>query len=306
MSGITQSAVFDLVKELDRSQSSTPLFSAIRIFGSQVLQRLDHLDTIILPEQFVDRSNLVIAGEDPRSRRRKRHVYASAARGSLQRLNGVRKRHAKPLSVIAPYQIQQRVDDLSREERKRQVLGPRIVKCCHRDHPSRVGFSVPEPVAEDGAPHVNFSLTEVSCQCKIYQVGDSPKLAFGKSAKQQIAERIQSYVKANFGENSAKAAKSLGISRQRLFSYTSGKTLPNAPMFDLLSRKWGLNLLGKDPGRRGSRVNRTKAPDPVSTQPSLFDIPVTLTSGGLKVVIARRGPRLVASIEIATDVEIAS
>jgi hypothetical protein len=40
-------------------------------------------------------------------------------------------------------------------------------------------------------------------------------------------------------------------------------------------------------------------------QPTLFDSPITLKSDELKVVIKRKGPHLVASIEISTDVEIA-
>ena len=105
--------------------------------------------------------------------------------------------------------------------------------------------------------------------------------------------------------NGAKAAESLGISRQRLFSYTSGKTLPRAPMFDLILQKWELNLLGKRPRPDGVPFNRGAVRGSQSAQPSLFDSPVTLKSNELKVVIKRKGPRLVASIEIATDVEIA-
>ena len=135
-------------------------------------------------------------------------------------------------------------------------------------------------------------------------MGESAKFVFGTSIKQQVAERIQTHIAAKFDNNGAKAAKSLGISRQRLFSYTSGTAVPRPPMFDLILQKWGLNLLGKKP-RGGSTFNRTTAQELRPDQPSLFDSPVTLKSDELRVVIKRKGPRLVASIEILTDVEIA-
>jgi len=133
----------------------------------------------------------------------------------------------------------------------------------------------------------------------------SPKLAFGTSAKQQIAARLRAHVAAKFGSNSKKAAEDLGISRQRLFSYTSGKMFPRLPMFGVISEKWGLNLVGEIRYGQAVAMNRGEVRDLRSTQRSLFDSPVTLKSDGLKVVIKRKGPRLVASIEIATDVEIA-
>lgn len=135
-------------------------------------------------------------------------------------------------------------------------------------------------------------------------MGDSPKFTFGTSAKQQVAARLQAHVAANFHNNSSKAAEDLGISRQRLFSYVSGKTLPRAPMFDVIFKKWGLNLLGISSGpQRRHRADRGNLRE--HQQPSLFDHPVTLKSDDLRVVIKRKGPRLVASIEIAAEVEIA-
>ncbi len=130
------------------------------------------------------------------------------------------------------------------------------------------------------------------------------KFVFGTSIKQQVAARILAHIAEKFDNNSAKAAESLGLSRQRLFSYTSAKTLPRPPVFDLILRKWGLNLLGK-----ARHVNETfdraavQASRPV--QHLLFDRPVILKSDELKVVIKRKGLRLVASIEISADVKIA-
>jgi hypothetical protein len=133
----------------------------------------------------------------------------------------------------------------------------------------------------------------------------SSKFVFGTSIKQQVAVRIQTHIEAKFDNNSAKAAKSLGISRQRLFSYTSAKTLPRPPVFDLILEKWDLNLLGKKRRADGERLKRARVEESQPVQSSLFDSPLTLKSDELKVVIKRKGPRLVASIEISTDVEIA-
>ena len=109
---------------------------------------------------------------------------------------------------------------------------------------------------------------------------------------------------ANF-ENATKAAKNLGVTRQRLFSYTSGKALPRAPMFDLMLERWGLNLLGEKQRPSGVRSKRVPTEEWGSIQPSLFDSPLIFKSEELKVVIKRKGPRLVASVEISADVEIA-
>jgi hypothetical protein len=170
--------------------------------------------------------------------------------------------------------------------------------------PSWLGYSVPDSCCRKLSTYVNFNLTYHKCQCKIYSVGEFPKFVFGTSIKQQVAARITAYIAARFDSNSAKAADDLGISRQRLFSYTSAKTLPRPPMFDLILEKWGLNLLGKKP-RGISIFSRELTKDFRPEQTSLFDSPVTLKSDELRVVIKRKGPRLVASIEISADVEIA-
>jgi len=135
-------------------------------------------------------------------------------------------------------------------------------------------------------------------------MGESRKFVFGASVKRQVAERIQAYVEAKFANNSAKAAESLKISRQRLFSYTSARAFPREPIFDLIFQEWGLDLLGREP-RRGSALKRVVGSTHESAQLSLFDRPITLKSEELRVVIKRKGPRLVASIQISTDVEIA-
>jgi hypothetical protein len=131
-------------------------------------------------------------------------------------------------------------------------------------------------------------------------MSETAKFVFGVNIREQVAARIRAYIAKKFDNNSAVAAKSLKISRQRLFSYTSATTLPRPPMFDLILQEWGLDLLGK-PSRRS--VGTLIAPVPI--QRGLFDKPVTLKSDGMKVVIKRQGSRLVASIEISTHVKIA-
>ena len=130
------------------------------------------------------------------------------------------------------------------------------------------------------------------------------KFSFGTTAKEQVAKRIQAHVQENF-HSGAEAAESLAISRQRLFSYTSGKALPRAPVFDLILERWGLDLLGDKPRRRSAKLKQGRTDESRPAQRSLFDSPIRLESNVLTVVIRRKGPRLVASIEISADVKIA-
>jgi hypothetical protein len=136
-------------------------------------------------------------------------------------------------------------------------------------------------------------------------VSGAPKFIFGTSIKQQVADRIRAHIAANFDNNSAKAAKELKLSRQRLFSYTSAKTLPRPRVIDLILQKWGLDLLGRDPRRHVGTLNRATVRELQPIQGRLFDSPITLKSEELTVVIRRKGPRLVARIEVSADVEIA-
>lgn len=130
-------------------------------------------------------------------------------------------------------------------------------------------------------------------------MGEVPKVVFGTGIKQQVAVRIRGYIAKNFGSDSA-AAKDLKISRQRLFSYTSATSLPRPDVFDLILQQWGLNLWDK-PIRRDTGNLIASVP----FQPALFDKPITLRSEGMKVVIKRKGARVIANIEISTDVQIA-
>jgi len=130
-------------------------------------------------------------------------------------------------------------------------------------------------------------------------MSEEAKYVFGTSIKQQVAVRIRGYIAKNFDSDSA-AAKDLKISRQRLFSYTSATSLPRPDVFDLILQKWGLNLWDR-PVRRDTGTVIAAVP----IQPALFDKPITLRSDGMKVVIKRKGARVVANIEISTDVQIA-
>jgi len=77
-------------------------------------------------------------------------------------------------------------------------------------------------------------------------------------------------------------------------------------MFDVILERWKLDLVGEKPSTRRLTSQRAHLVDPSSSkQPSLFDSPITLRSDELTVVIKRKGSRLVASIEILADVEIA-
>jgi hypothetical protein len=133
-------------------------------------------------------------------------------------------------------------------------------------------------------------------------MAESMKFIFGTNVRQQVATRILDHIAEKFGNNRAEAAKSLGMTRQRLFSYTSGKALPRPQVFDLILQKWNLDLLGEKYSRASGG---SKHPHTQPAQRLLFEGPLTLMSEEMKVVITRKGPRLVAKIEIATDVEIA-
>ena len=136
-------------------------------------------------------------------------------------------------------------------------------------------------------------------------MGESSKFVFGTGIKRQVAKRIQTHVETKFAGNSAKAAASLGISRQRLFSYTSAIALPRPRVFDLILQKWDLDLLGRKAQRASETFKPVVGDKSQTAQRSLFESPVTLKGDRLKVLLKRRGPRLVASIEISTEVEVA-
>lgn len=108
-----------------------------------------------------------------------------------------------------------------------------------------------------------------------------PTLVFGTSAKQQVADRIRAHISEKFGNNIAKAAKSLGISRQRLFSYAAAKALPRSAVFDLFFQKWGLDLLGAPSRATGAKSKGAGRQRARPVQISLFDNPITLKNDDL-------------------------
>jgi transcriptional regulator with XRE-family HTH domain len=131
----------------------------------------------------------------------------------------------------------------------------------------------------------------------------TPSLVFGESAKSQIGQRLKSYLSGQF-RSGAKAAESLGISRQRLFSYTSGKSFPGHDVIDLIREKWGVDLLGAGPGIGGGDPEKI-ASVPKSQQLSFFDEPVTLASEQMTVTIERKGQGLEFRFEISAHAKIA-
>jgi hypothetical protein len=127
-------------------------------------------------------------------------------------------------------------------------------------------------------------------------------LVFGESAKSQIGRRLNRYIAGNF-RNGSRAAASLGISKQRLFSYTSGKSFPGADAIDLIREKWQLDLLGA--GGSASRDQNRRASEPKAQQLSFFDKPVTLSNDQMTLVITRKGQGLEFRLEISADAKIA-
>jgi len=126
------------------------------------------------------------------------------------------------------------------------------------------------------------------------------KLVFGESAKSQVGQRLKGYISENFAGNCAQAAKSLAISRQRLSSYTTGKSFPGADVIDLIRQKWHLDLLGTG-GSAGAKRAAGKAK---SQQVGLFDEPVTLANDQMTLVIERKGPGLELRLEVSAYAKI--
>lgn len=126
------------------------------------------------------------------------------------------------------------------------------------------------------------------------------KLAFGTSARDHISRQLNAYVDAMFGGNKSAAAANLGIQRQRLFSYTSGKSFPRPDMIELIGEKWGIDLVGIS--KRGGAGTKEQTATPI--QAGLFDEPVTLRNDQMTVVIERKGPSIAVRIEIAAQAKV--
>jgi hypothetical protein len=128
----------------------------------------------------------------------------------------------------------------------------------------------------------------------------SETLNFGTSARRQIGRAIGDYVSAKFSSATA-AAKDLGISRQRLHSYTSGKSLPRAEVFDTIAARWRLPILGVPPTPRSKREQGKS----IGTQMDLFRSPMILRNDQVEVIVQRKGAGLVAEIKISASVKVA-
>jgi hypothetical protein len=124
------------------------------------------------------------------------------------------------------------------------------------------------------------------------------RLTFGKNIREHIGRQLRGHIDGRFGGNLTEAAANLGISKQRLFSYTSARSFPRADVIDLIGERWGLDLVGK----RNRLPNKGDGIPPV--QLGLFDQPVTLTNDQMTVVIERKGPSLAVRIEIAAQARI--
>jgi transcriptional regulator with XRE-family HTH domain len=125
-------------------------------------------------------------------------------------------------------------------------------------------------------------------------------LKFGTSARQQIGRAIGDYVSDRFGTATA-AANDLGISRQRLHSYTSGKSLPRAEVFDTIAARWKLPILGIPPNPKSKRGQGKS----IRTQMDLFHSPMILRNDQVEVIVKRKGAGLVAEIKISASVKVA-
>ncbi len=125
---------------------------------------------------------------------------------------------------------------------------------------------------------------------------DSQK--FGIPARKQIGNAIKTYASTHF-DTAAAAAKDLKISRQRLHSYTSGKSLPGAVFIDMVNARWNLNLLGS------ASTSKKASGQAQHSQLDLFHSPMILRNDQVEVVVKRKGVGLIAEIKISASVKIA-
>jgi hypothetical protein len=125
-------------------------------------------------------------------------------------------------------------------------------------------------------------------------------MKFGTPVRLQVGRVISAYAAKNFA-SSAAAAKSLDISRQRLHSYMSGKSLPGAEVFEILASRWKMDLLG--PHAKARPKNQAK--ESRASQLDLFASPIILRNDQVEVVVKRKGAGLVAEIRISASVKVA-
>jgi hypothetical protein len=120
----------------------------------------------------------------------------------------------------------------------------------------------------------------------------------------KVAEALKGYVRDFFLGDATRAAKDLGISKQRLNSYTSRTSFPPPEVFDRVRERWNLDLLSI-----GAVPNRPpEAPTPGASSArklSLFDQPITLTNAGVKIVLERKGAAVAAEITVSRKLKTA-
>ena len=118
-----------------------------------------------------------------------------------------------------------------------------------------------------------------------------------------MGKAIQSEMALRF-KSAAEAARDLKISRSRLSSYTTGKSLPGSDFLDLIREKWGVSLVGRESVRAGNDKPGRSAIR--GEQVSLFDRPVTLRSDIVSVKLERKGSGVAVKIELSVaDLKIA-
>lgn len=124
---------------------------------------------------------------------------------------------------------------------------------------------------------------------------------FGLSAKKQIGQRLRAHIETHF-ETFASAAQDLGITKQRLSLYTTGKSLPRAEIIDRVKERWGLSLLGAGQvNRKNYHQDRNDAKRQLLL---LFEKPVSFGDDALKVIVQRKGNSLVASLHFSADLKV--
>jgi hypothetical protein len=119
------------------------------------------------------------------------------------------------------------------------------------------------------------------------------------SAKTRIAEVLRKHILDIFDGNTTRAAEHLGITKQRLNSYTSCTSFPGADLIDAIKEKWNLDLLNINGNGHAAIPMMAQ----VDRQLSLFDQPIKLANQGVEIVLARKGAGIAVAVTISPNLK---
>jgi transcriptional regulator with XRE-family HTH domain len=125
-----------------------------------------------------------------------------------------------------------------------------------------------------------------------------------ENLKREVAAKFQEALQRH-GLTKTQAALSLGISRQMLHQYLTGKALPNSATLSRACHAWGISLSykGLEFDQRAFRPLGAHPLREVPVQLSLFDALDSLRDGNLDVKVLRKSK---AGLELRVCIKFAS